>query len=80
MTSNSTVLSSIDSLVRISFSDVDSFSTTEAFVATWENVVPYTEGTLGVSFVTIDISCMHTEAKNVRIHCTCLDSRVMHTS
>ena len=49
LTSDSAVLSSINSLVGVAFSDVDNFSATEAFIATWENVVPYTEGTISVS-------------------------------
>ena len=48
LTSDSAILSSINSLVGVSFSDVDSFSATQAFIATWENVIPYSEGTLNV--------------------------------
>ena len=48
LTSDSAVLSSISSLVGVAFSDVDNFSATQAFIATWENVVPYTEGTMSV--------------------------------
>ena len=48
LTSDSAVLSSISSLVGVAFSDVDNFTATEAFIATWENVVPYTEGSISV--------------------------------
>ena len=45
------VLHSVNTLVATSFRDVDSFSATWAFIATWENIVPYTLSST-VSFVT----------------------------
>ena len=37
----------------VAFNDVDNFTAAEAFIATWENVVPYTEGTISVSYLAI---------------------------
>lgn len=36
------VLLSVNTLIAISFRDVGSFTATWAFIATWENMVPYT--------------------------------------
>ena len=39
------ILHSIDSLIAASFRDVEGFNSTQAFVATWKDVVPYNEST-----------------------------------
>ena len=50
LTSDADVLTAIDSLVSDSFRDVEGFQSTEALVATWKDVVPYSEGTTEVMF------------------------------
>lgn len=52
LTSDTVVLSSVNSLVSESFRDAEDFQATEALVATWDSVPPYTEGTTGVRKVT----------------------------